>query len=224
MLTSKALQFIIIHHFVWCVKHASRVNVHKNLVETTRVALLSLQLFPFSFLYLAPVRFHFPPQWYLCLSCRSQHKYVWALALLKKGVMFSDGKNWFPISSTMTASFPATQAIWPTLLRLLGAVDQGDSCLHLRPRSLRSEREWKRNVLSLHRCCLDQKLFPSFREFWIWTLFVNTNTSAFVFILQYILCTLNVSVCVWVMMFSFSFDMLFLFDLLKYISREILMV
>lgn len=32
----------------------------------------------------------------------------------------------------MTASFRATQAIWPTLLRLPGAVDQCDSCLHLR--------------------------------------------------------------------------------------------
>lgn len=39
----------------------------------------------------------------------------------------------------MTASFPATQAIWPTSLRLPGAVDQGDSCLHLRLGSLRSE-------------------------------------------------------------------------------------
>lgn len=42
------------------------------------------QLFPFSFLYLAPVRFHFPTPRCLCRSCRSQHKYVWALALLKK--------------------------------------------------------------------------------------------------------------------------------------------
>lgn len=63
---------------------------------------------------------------------------------VKKEVMFSDDKNWFPISSTMTASFPATQAIWPTLLRQPGAVDQGDSCLHLRPHSLRSERRWER--------------------------------------------------------------------------------
>lgn len=105
--------------------------------------------FSFSFLYLRPVRFYFGTQWYLCWSCRSQHKCVWALARRKKGVMFRDGKNWFPISSTMTASFPATQAIWPTLLRLLGAVDQGDSCLHLRPHSLRSEKAWKRNVLSI---------------------------------------------------------------------------
>lgn len=101
--------------------------------------MLSLQLFLFSFLYLAPVCFHFPTQWYLCRSCRSLHKYVWAVVQLKKRVMFSDDKNWFPISSTMTASFPATQAIWPTLLRRSRAVDQGDSCLHLRPCSLRSE-------------------------------------------------------------------------------------
>ena len=84
--------------------------------------------------------------------------------------MFSDGKNWFPISSTMTASFPATQAIWPTLLRLPGAVDQGDSCLHLRPHSLRSEKAWKRNVLSIfYYCCLDQKLILSYREYKLWT-------------------------------------------------------
>lgn len=101
----------------------------------------------------------------------SLHKYVWALALLKKGVMFSDDKNWFPISSTMTASFPATQAIWPTLLRLPGAVDQGDSCLHLRPRSLRSERE--RFTPSFHSGCLHQKLVLSFGEFKILALFLD---------------------------------------------------
>lgn len=47
--------------------------------------------------------------------------------------VFSDDRNWFPISTTMTASFPATQTIWPTLPRQRAVVDQGDSCLHLSP-------------------------------------------------------------------------------------------
>lgn len=71
--------------------------------------------------------------------------------MMEKGVMFHDDKNGFPISFTMTASFLATQAIWPTFLRLPGALDQGDSCLHLRLCSLssKSERGSEENLLML---------------------------------------------------------------------------
>lgn len=120
-------------------------------------------------------------QRYLCKSCQSLHNYIWALALLKKGVMFSDDKNWFPISSTMTASFPATQAIWPTLLRLPGAVDQGDSCLHLRPLSLRSQRERLTLRLSVDGASIT--LVISCRESRICTCFLmNWNKCAFAFV------------------------------------------
>lgn len=56
-----------------------------------------------------------PPWHYFCQRCHSQCVYIWVLVLLRKGVMFCDGRNWFSISSTVTASFPDTLAIWPTL-------------------------------------------------------------------------------------------------------------
>lgn len=67
------------------------------------------------------------------------HSSFWLLIfrylLNKRGekgrIIFSDDKNWFPISSRMAALSRATQAIWSTLLRQPEAVDQADSCRNL---------------------------------------------------------------------------------------------
>lgn len=61
-------------------------------------------------------------------SGRPSDKQEWR----KKGrIIFSDDKNWFPISFRMAALSQAAQAIWSTLLRRPGAVDQADSCRNL---------------------------------------------------------------------------------------------
>jgi len=156
----------------------------------------SLQLFPFSCLYLAPVHFNLTTHWFLGRSCLSLHKCVWGLALLKKGVMFSDDKHWFSISSTMTASFPATQAIWP-------------AAFTFGPCWLRSEGERGNRITdaaSIRNCSM------SFREFKISTLLVDK--CAFLFV-----CT----VCVWLLMFSACIWRFLLASVNTYLA-EILMV
>lgn len=94
----------------------------------------------------------------------------------------------------MTASFPATQAIWPTLLRLPGAVDQGDSCLHLRPLSLRSQRE--RLTLSLSIDGASITLAISCRESRICTFFSWTETNVLLRLRLYGIYSPNTQRCI----------------------------
>lgn len=108
----------------------------------------------------------------------------------KKVVMFSDDKNWFPISSTIIASFLAAREIWPTLLSMLGAVDQGYSCPHLRPAS---------QIRQIYSACM--KPIRSSWETSFCPLLLTQNKS-----LVYTLGTKDVFLWVWMMMTCLGFD------------------
>lgn len=74
-----------------------------------------------------------PPALFLSALSQPMRVHTRVLALLRKGVMFRDGRNWFPISSTATPSFPRDSGnLAHGAGLLLGAVDQRDGCLHLR--------------------------------------------------------------------------------------------